>query len=150
HGRWPMGGFFPLAPSFDVPGLMMRSVRELAPIFRKVDQSVTGFTPRCMAKRDLSRLRLCIPTNVLNNRPPDIEMARAFDDTVSHLQARGLTVQRSEVAALEGLGALVADAGMISAEAYGVHRSLLASSSELYDPLVRSRIELGATVPAWR
>src|SRR5690606_16263292 len=58
--------------------------------------------------------------------------------------------EKRHIEALEGVGGIAAEAGIIASDGYAVHRSLLADHGHAYDPVIRMRIEAGAQHPAWR
>ena len=62
-GRWPVGGAPPLAPTFDTPGILARSVEDLIVGFAAIDPSVDSLQAflQATAARSLVGLRIGIP-----------------------------------------------------------------------------------------
>ena len=161
RGRWPMDGFFPLSPSFDAPGLMTKTVTTCSKVFSVLDAAFAA-EPSSVASRLRSSLRqhtgshesrqprLCIPINLLDAFPPDAPVVAAFQQAIERLRTEGWHIEQRHIEALDELGTIAADAGMIASDAYAVHRSLMAEFGHAYDPLIRMRIEAGSQHPAWR
>ncbi|MBU2889137.1 amidase [Celeribacter halophilus] len=61
HGRWPLDGIVPLSPSLDTPGLLARSIADLAFAFASLDPHAKAITTAC----DLSTLRIGIIENTV-------------------------------------------------------------------------------------
>jgi len=149
-GRFDTRGMLGLSPSFDVPGIMARSVavctRAYAALCSQPAECIVGAGRISEHAKPLS---LCIPEWVFD---ADIDpgVFELFHRAIERLQAHGINVSRRELATTVGLGAIAAEGGVIAADAYALHRDLLVEHGDHYEPLVRQRIEAGATVLAWK
>lgn len=170
YGRWPTAGMRGLAPSFDVPGIMASNTAVCRQVIGVLDgafcrstyadatgrdaghcspasQELAGERAACM--NPAKTLPLLVPDELVNARP-ERAVSDAFEAALARLQAAGMRIERRSLPALRKLGAITGEAGMIAAEAYSLHRALLAQYAAQYEPLVRRRIQAGARVPAYR
>jgi amidase len=149
HGRVPLGGVWPLAPSLDTVGPMARDVAGVAAGMALLEP---GFAVDVPAAGRLGRLR-----------PAGIDVDPAIDTAVdAALAGTGLTV--SEVIVPGWLAAREACGVIIDAEAAESNRELLTDPvrRELLSSDVRARLDDGAAItpgelaaaraaqPAWR
>lgn len=149
-GRFDTRGMLGLSPSFDVPGIIAKSVSVCTRVYEtlcdKPDVRVAAMESTATDPRLVS---LCVPESVFcaDVEPGVLEL---FHRAVDLLRAQGVTVVRRDISSISGVGAIAADGGIIAADAYALHRDLLAQYGDDYDPLVRRRIEAGALAPAWK
>jgi aspartyl-tRNA(Asn)/glutamyl-tRNA(Gln) amidotransferase subunit A len=71
------------------------------------------------------------------------EVWQAYERALERLTDAGAEIADAEVAALERVPRERPGLELVSREAFQVHASLLAEHPDLYDPRVRSRLELG-------
>lgn len=149
-GRFDTRGMFGLSPSFDVPGLMARSVSVCARAYEALRNRLDGHGAGvAQAPEPIKIPSLCIPEWVYRI-DADPGVLALFHHAAERLRAHGVKVARREIPALADVGAIAAEGGLIAADAYALHRDLLARRGDHYEPLVRRRIEAGAQVPAWK
>jgi Asp-tRNA(Asn)/Glu-tRNA(Gln) amidotransferase A subunit family amidase len=128
HGRIPLTGVFPLAPSLDTVGPIAAGVEDLTLAYRVM----AGFDPLDPWSRDepvveshgprpdLKGLRIGIPVRWLDDAPVVEPVAVAFADAMAGLQSLGAVVTEIDDEALSPS----AEVGRISAaEAASVHRA---------------------------
>jgi aspartyl-tRNA(Asn)/glutamyl-tRNA(Gln) amidotransferase subunit A len=121
---------------------MTRSVADCITVDSVIaDQAVL---PRMVAA---NAIRLAIPRQVLLD-DLDTVVARAFDRALGRLSAAGVQIEHIDLPELDELAGLNANGGLTSAEAYAIHRQLIATRREMYDPRVASRVDRGAAVSA--
>jgi aspartyl-tRNA(Asn)/glutamyl-tRNA(Gln) amidotransferase subunit A len=90
----------------------------------------------------LAGLRMALPqTMVLENVEPTV--ARAFETALSALRKAGARIDDIALRELAELPEINAEGGLAAAEAYAIHRQLIAKASKMYDPRVLSRILRG-------
>ena len=101
HGRVPLSGVFPLAPSLDTVGPLAASVADLALAY----QVMAGFDPTDpwsqlqpvitpgAAPPDLKGLRIGVPTQWVDSTPVSEEVGAAFSRVVPELQRLGADVE---------------------------------------------------------
>ncbi len=92
-------------------------------------------------------IRLAIPRQYLLD-DLDATVAHAFDRALGRLSAAGVQIEHIDLPELAELPAINAAGGFSAAEAYAIHRHVLATRREQYDPRVASRIERGASMGA--
>jgi aspartyl-tRNA(Asn)/glutamyl-tRNA(Gln) amidotransferase subunit A len=73
----------------------------------------------------------------------DDAVAAAYSATLTRLSQRGVRLKPVSIPELAELPEINRNGGLISAEAYAWHRTLLETRAELYDPWVRARFEAG-------
>ena len=142
-GRVPDDGMIPLSLSADTAGPIAASVACCA----IADSILTCESPSAPEPFPVDGLRLAVPQSLVLD---DLEepVAKAFERSLSKLSAAGARPVDIPFEALvqsweaTGLGRLV------SAEAYTVHRPILAKAGDRVDPLIRDRFKLGETMSA--
>ncbi len=142
QGRIDGRGAFPLADSFDTPGLIVRRAEDL----RLLDAVLTGTEAQDMLVPPLASLRLGraagMPFDALAP-----QVAEAVHAALARLSRAGAGIANC----LDFNWAAPADAlraGQVTAvEALSAHGDLLEQSA-LYDPRVLARMQLGLPVPA--
>src|SRR5205807_4721247 len=95
-----------------------------------------------LAAFPLSGLRLAVPqTTVLDGMEPAV--ARAFEAALAALRKAGASVIDIPLRELSELPDINAKGGLPAAEAYAIHRALIAKAEKMYDPRVLIRILRG-------
>ncbi|EYS92841.1 amidase [Cupriavidus sp. SK-4] len=140
--RVPLTGAFPLSYTLDTACAMARTVSDCIAVDSVIADSAV--IPRVT---NPAATRLAIPRQVLLD-DLDPVVARAFDRALGRLSAAGVQLEHVDLPELGELAALNAQGGFSSAEAFAIHRHLLAARRDLYDPRVASRIDRGANVSA--
>jgi aspartyl-tRNA(Asn)/glutamyl-tRNA(Gln) amidotransferase subunit A len=135
----PIDGVLPLSPSLDSVGPLAPSVACAA----TVDAILAGAEPAPLVPLPLAGLRLAVPENVMLDGM-DATVAAAFERVLSKLSANGANILRARFPEFEQIPTVNAAGGFTASEAYAWHRALLAEKGDLYDPLIRKRIERGA------
>ncbi|MFG1480129.1 amidase [Xanthobacter sp. V4C-4] len=137
--RVPRAGAFPLSSTLDSIGPLARSVGCCA----SLDALLAGAEPAPLAAREVSGLRLLVPTTVALDGL-DEEVARVFEAALSRLAAAGARVVQAPFPEFADIAPMNAKGGFTAAESYAVHRALLAEKGAAYDPRVSVRIRRGA------
>lgn len=140
--RVPLTGAFPLSYTLDTACAMARTVSDCIAVDSVIADSAV--IPRVT---NPAATRLAIPRQVLLD-DLDPVVARAFDRALGRLSAAGVQLEHVDLPELGELAGLNAQGGFSSAEAFAIHRHLLAARRELYDPRVASRIDRGANISA--
>ncbi|WP_112776975.1 amidase [Cupriavidus alkaliphilus] len=140
--RVPLAGAFPLSYTLDTACAMARTVADCIAVDSVIADSAV--LPRVT---DPAATRLAIPRQLLLD-DLDPVVARAFDRALGRLSAAGVRLEHVDLPELGELAALNAQGGFSAAEAYAIHRHLLAARRDRYDARVASRIDRGAGVSA--
>lgn len=141
--RIPKDGTFPLSTTLDSIGPIARSVACCA----LVDSILAGEAPQLPPALPLAGLRLGVVQDyVLEGL--DSTVAAAFAKALSRLSQAGARVSEMRFAALERLPQINQKGGLAVAEAYAVHRELIARREAEYDPRVATRTLRGADIGA--
>jgi 1-carboxybiuret hydrolase len=162
HGRVPLTGVFPLAPSLDTVGPIAASIDDLAlgyHIMAGHDAADPWSVPQPVirsggARPDLQGVRIGLPVAWLDRGPVTDEVAEAFAIAVAAMGRLGAVFEEIHDDVLTAPGLIAELAG---AEAGTVHRQWFAEDRR-YGDQVRSRFEtaLGVTLDtyveaqAWR
>lgn len=137
--RVPLDGVLPLSFSLDSVGCLAASTVDCAFIDRLVSGEEMIDTLDDVAP---TRLRFAIPNALVLNNLDDI-VAETFNRALKRLTDSGASLERVSLPELSEIPSLSAKGGIVAAEAYTWHRSLLERKGELYDPRVRVRILFG-------
>ena len=141
--RIPKDGTFPLSTTLDSIGPIAPSVACCA----LVDSILAGDVPLVPPALPLKGLRLGVVQDyVLEGL--DSGVAEAFGKALARLSQAGASVTDVRFEALHRLPQINQKGGLVVAEAYAVHRELIARRKADYDPRVASRILRGADMRA--
>lgn len=141
--RVPLDGAVPLSPSLDSVGPLARSVACCAVL----DAVLAGGEPEAPERRDVSGLRLAVPTTVaLDGLDPAV--ASAFEAALSWLSGAGARVDRIAFPEFDEVARINAKGGLTGPESFAWHRDLLAARKDGYDPRVSVRILRGEAAAA--
>ena len=141
--RVPTAGAYPLSFTLDSIGPLARSVADCA----AVDAILAGIDRPELVARDVRGLRFFVPTNhVLNDL--DTTVGDAFAAALATLQKSGANVDEKPLTAFARLATIQGKANITAAEAYGLHRAMLAADEARYDPEIAKRLFAGAAIDA--
>lgn len=143
HGRVPLTGCNPLSFSFDTIGPLANTVACCA----MADAAMAGDWDGVVPERHARGLRLAVLRDfVLDGLSPQVE--RDFDRALKALQAAGAVLSDMSFPELRELPTINSKGGIVAAEAFATHRARIAAAGADYDPRVRFRIELAASISA--
>lgn len=138
HGRLPLDGVFPLAPSLDTVGPLVRTVGDAALVYGVM----AGAAPTAPRPVDLSRCRFAVPRPWAGH-PVARAVADGFRFTLDRLDRLGAAVEQAHAPDLESPGLIEAS---MYPEVAEVHRGWMQTSPERYGPGVRRRLERALAV----
>jgi aspartyl-tRNA(Asn)/glutamyl-tRNA(Gln) amidotransferase subunit A len=142
-GRIAKDGTFPLSATLDSIGPIAPSVACCA----LVDSILAGDAPLVPPALPLKGLRLGVVQDyVLEDL--DSGVSKAFGKALARLSQAGASVTDLHFEALYRLPQINQKGGLVVAEAYAVHRGLIARRKADYDPRVASRTLRGADMSA--
>jgi aspartyl-tRNA(Asn)/glutamyl-tRNA(Gln) amidotransferase subunit A len=136
--RVPLDGAFPLSHSLDSIGSLAASVSCVAAI----DAVLAGEALAPLPCLDVKSLRFAVPqTYVLDGM--DNTVTRTFEAALAKLRTAGATIVDIPLRELGELPGINAKGGFPAAEAYALHKDLMARKGSEYDPRVLVRIMRG-------
>src|SRR6516165_6738309 len=136
--RVPTQGAFPLSTTLDSVGPLAATVACCAAL----DAVLAGEPVEDLAPFPLDALRMAVPqTMVLDNVEPAV--AHAFERALMRLRDKGARIVDLPLRELDELRGINAKGGIVTAEAYALHRPLIAKGEKMYDPRVLTRILRG-------
>ena len=141
--RVPTQGAFPLSFTLDSVGPMARTVADCA----NADAVMAADEPRRLEPARLAGLRLGLAKG-LPLEHLDRDVAREFAAATARLKSAGVRFTDEVFMQFDAMLAINAKGGFAPAEAFAIHRDLLASHGAEYDPNVRARIERGRGLSA--
>lgn len=141
--RIPTQGTLPLSSSLDSIGSIAPSVRCCA----QLDRILAGLTAAELQPAMLQGLRLALPTTVALDGM-DAHVAHSFQAALSQLRAAGVCIQEIPIPAFAELAHINAKGGLIAAQAWHWHQTLIGQAGHHYDPRVISRILRGKAMSA--
>ncbi|MGS0891392.1 amidase family protein [Burkholderia stagnalis] len=143
RGRYPDAGMRFLSTTFDVPGMLAATADQC----RRVDAALVGRAAGLPGPTRVQDLHFIVPERFATD-DVDPVVGQAFDAWLSRLSARGARIERKRLDCVAEAGAVARAGGIIAAEAFMLHRSLLETAADRYDPLVGPRIAAGEQVRA--
>ena len=141
--RVPTEGAFPLSYTLDSIGPLAKSVAECA----VADAVLAGDDPWTLEPMFLQGLRLGVPLG----RPLanlDEAVTARFTDATKDLGRAGVRLSEEQISFFDDVARINAYGIVTPAEAYAIHRELIATRAADFDPFVRFRIEQGRAIPA--
>jgi aspartyl-tRNA(Asn)/glutamyl-tRNA(Gln) amidotransferase subunit A len=136
--RVPTQGAFPLSTSLDSIGPLAATVECCAVL----DAVLAGEEVAELPTLPTEALCLAVPqTMVLDDLAK--EVAGAFERALAALRKAGARIVDIPLRELSELQQINSKGGLVSAEAYAIHRELIAAHKEKYDPRVLARILRG-------
>jgi aspartyl-tRNA(Asn)/glutamyl-tRNA(Gln) amidotransferase subunit A len=143
--RISLKGVWPLAPTFDSVGVIARNVR----ICVDADAVLTGAaaSAEVSAKESPSanRLRIGRLRGYVESEL-DPAVAQSYEQALERLAEAGVHIVELDIPELEQVPRQQPGVTMTTFEAFQTHAALLDEYGELYDPRVRSRLELGREI----
>ena len=141
HGRWPLDGIVPLAPSLDTPGVLARTVEDAAYAFAAIDPAPGG------AEASLRGLRLGLCESLFweDCSPGVAEGTKAAIDALAEAGAKVVPIDIPEV---EEVYRLFRRGGIAGCKFYAGLKSNLADRLDALDPMVFQRMESAAAMSA--
>lgn len=140
HGRIPLVGVTPLAPSLDTVGPLARSVADAAAAFTAMAASPGDAPPRPV---DPSELRIGVPQQ-WNAGPIDAATGTAFNAALEAIASTGAVVERVDA---PGLAITDVAAAAVSVEIVEAHRDRWPEHADRYGREVAERLSGAAEVP---
>ncbi|MDF1595017.1 MAG: amidase [Acidimicrobiia bacterium] len=144
HGRIPISGVFPLAPSLDTVGPITRSVGDAGLIYSLMAGGDPGdpwssFSPAPAVRPQSGPdgLRIGVPTAWIDDAPLTNEVTAGFDGLVRSLDGIGVSIEAIELPDIVAPDLLLAS---VYGEVAAVHRSFRASGKH-YGPEVEQRMQ---------
>lgn len=136
HGRWSLDGIVPLSPSLDTPGLLARTVADLAYAFAALDPEAAG----PVAASDLAGLRIGVVRNTVWD---DIEpsIAENTGQALRVLEKAGAHVSDVTLACTEEALAIFRAGGLAAAELRAFLERNFPERIGQLDPAVMARVE---------
>jgi len=138
-GRVSTEGVYPLSKSLDAPGPFGKTVACCAAADAILAEDWDGVP----TKRAPSTLRFAMLQTTAHDGL-DADVAAAIEAAYGALSAAGVQFSDVTLPELELLPQMNAKGGLAAAEAYAVHKALLASDGEKYDQRVATRIKSGS------
>jgi aspartyl-tRNA(Asn)/glutamyl-tRNA(Gln) amidotransferase subunit A len=145
-GSLPDSGIFPLAPSFDTAGILCGSMADAELVWNALrSPSSTHFQAPChdpsVADEKVITVGALADASTLTG---SAEVLDAFSRAVSVLEAVGQEIDRVSLKSEYDVAKIYND--IRAAEAYVVHKDLLAKAQEAYQPETLERIRAGKTL----
>ncbi|RZJ26778.1 MAG: amidase [Haliea sp.] len=144
QARVPRDGAYPLSFTLDSVGPLCRSVADAA----AADGVLAGIPHQPLPRRELRGLKLGVPRGLLFSQADDAVLA-ALEQALGTLLHAGAGVSNDNFDDLLGEPFRLQERGtLVAAEAAWIHKDSVASSPDVYDPIVLGRIRRGQTLDA--
>jgi len=140
--RISLEGVWPLARTFDSVGVIARSVQTCIDADAVLTAAPIGAEAKPPKQLRLGRLRGYVETEL------EAPVARAYERALDRLEQAGVQLIDLDVPELERAIREHPGVTMTTYEAFQAHAELLERYADLYDPRVRTRLELGRNITA--
>ena len=139
--RIPTDGAFPLSYTLDSIGPLARTVADCA----RADAVMADEAPWTVEPVPLVGLRLGVAQG-LPLQQLDVTVSARFNAATETLDGAGITLTEETIPLWDDVARVQAKASFSSVEALAIHRQWIDARAADYDPVVRTRIELGHNV----
>lgn len=136
HARWSTQGIVPLSPSLDTPGLLCRTVEDLAYAFVALDGEESG----AIAPQDLSDLRIGVVQNVVWD-DIDPSIAANTEAALTTLESKGAKVSKVTLPGVDTVLDIFRQGGLAASELRSFMDANFPDRIARLDPAVRTRVE---------
>ena len=136
HGRWSAQGIVPLSPSLDTPGLLCRTVEDLAYAFAALDGEERG----AIIQQNLSSLRVGVVQNVVWDEI-DPAIAANTETALSTLERKGAVVSKVTLPGVDEVLEIFRQGGLAAPELRCFMDANFPERIARLDPMVRARVE---------
>ncbi|WFM69840.1 amidase [Halomonas sp. CKK8] len=147
-GRWSTSQIVPLSATLDTPGLLARSVDDLAFAFEALDPSLTIRSSSMPARPSLADLTFGVPEAYFwEECSPGI--AESVQAAIRHLEAAGARIVRLDLPRTDELFTLFQQGGLAAVELAAFLKTQLPEAIEGLDPNVAARVKAADDIPGW-
>lgn len=147
-GRWPTDQIVPLSTTLDTPGILARSVDDLAFAFAALDHQLSGKRDRLPPVPGPADLTFGVPEKFFwEDCSPGI--AETVWNAISRIEKAGARVIPLDLPGTDEAYLLLQQGGLAAAEFSAFLRTELPDRIGALDPNVAARLEAADNVPAW-
>ncbi len=147
-GRWPKKGIVPLSNVLDTPGLLARSVDDLAFAFEVFERDLGGDSTSLGHLPGLAGLTFGVPEAFFwDDCSPGI--AEAVHNTIMQIEAAGARVVKLDLPRTDEAFLLFQQGGLAAMELSAFLNTEMPGIIEMLDPNVTARIKAADDVPGW-
>ena len=143
RGRWSRAGIVPLSPSLDSPGILCRTVEDLAFAFGAIDPAKPG----AMQARALSGLRIGVVRNIVWDGA-DASIAETTQVALATLESNGAALTDITLPHLDTALEIFGQGGLAAAELRAFMEMTFPERIARLDPMVRARVEMADQLAA--
>ncbi|WP_287364553.1 amidase [Thauera sp.] len=139
YGRWSLDGIVPLSSSLDTPGLLTRTVEDLAFAFSAIDANGQVVAGAC-APRPLNGLRVGVPENFFWQ---DVEpsIGALIETTIDRLAQAGAQIVRLQLSHCDEAYEIFRQGGLAAPELAAYLNEHFPHKIDRLDPVVRARVQ---------
>ena len=138
YGRWSLDGIVPLSSSLDTPGLLTRTVADLAFAFSALDANCEAL-PTQGSPRLLDGLRIGVPENFFWD-DIDRSIAEVVETTIERLSRAGAHIVRFKLPYCDEAYDIFRKGGLAASELAAYLNEHFPHKIERLDPVVRARV----------
>lgn len=147
-GRWPTQQIVPLSTTLDSPGLLARSVDDLAFAFAALDEELYGKGGRLPSVPELAGLTFGVPDVFFwDDCSPGI--AEAVQTAIREIEAAGARIVTVDLPRTDEAYLLFQQGGLAASEIAAFLNTELPEMIDVLDPNVAARIKAADNIMAW-
>lgn len=147
YGRWPLDGIVPLSPSVDSPGVLARSIKDVAYVFSAIEWAMKRVRIR-LDQLDLFGLRIGIPKTFFWDDCSS-GIADQVRQALAELETKGARLIPIDIPEVDEAFGYFRQGALAPPEIYGFLKTHLPDWINTLDPNVSMRIKAGEDLPAW-
>lgn len=147
-GRWSTAQIVPLSATLDTPGLLARSVDDLAFAFEALDGALTTNAGGVPTRPSLADLTFGVPEAYFwEDCSPGI--AESVQAAIRRLEAAGARIVRLDLPRTDELFTLFQQGGLAAVELAAFLKTQLPQAIDGLDPNVAARVKAADDIPGW-
>ncbi len=147
-GRWSTAGITPLSTTLDTPGLLARSVDDLAFAYDAIDGALAPGGSPVLSPPLLSDLRLGVPERFFfDDCSPGV--AESVRSAIGRLESAGARIVPLELPRCDEAFDMQKHGGLAACELAAFLRSDLPDWLDILDPNVRQRVDGADAITSW-
>lgn len=147
-GRWSARQIVPLSSTLDTPGLLARSVDDLAFAFAALDHELSGIRTEPKSMPALADLTFGVPESYFwDDCSPGV--AEAVREVIDRLEANGARIVTVDLPRTDEAYALFQQGGLAAAELAAFLNTEMPEMIDILDPNVAARIKAADDMSAW-
>lgn len=146
-GRWSTGGITPLSTTLDTPGILAKSVTDIAFGFSAIDPAARSAGAAMIRPRDIGSVTVGVTQDYFWERC-ESHVASVVEQAIGEISAKAAKVSDFDIPEAGEAVKVLGDGAIVAAEGYAFLKECLPDWLETLDPMVGTRLDDGRLATA--